>query len=163
MKTNEKPAIELYLYSLNQEFPVQKGHRTFLKRRSEPVVDMKGQLSVIEEVSANTFKVKTNDWSVQWLHNQWIENYTKIAGLEYPEKAVNPLTRLLIRQEDFGGIVFDPVNDRVYKVNGAGYKLLKEIMAFSEKGKIEDFKSKMFASDDVKDFIAFLKGAGLHP
>lgn len=29
---NDAPKIELYMYALNQEFPVGKGHETFLKR-----------------------------------------------------------------------------------------------------------------------------------
>lgn len=41
---NKRPEIELYLYSMNQEFPVGKGHNTFLKRHSEVMEDVNGKL-----------------------------------------------------------------------------------------------------------------------
>ena len=38
------------MYSMNQEFPVEKGHATFLKRRSEVMQDLTGNLICKEEV-----------------------------------------------------------------------------------------------------------------
>ncbi len=160
MNAKERPEIELYLYSLNQEFPAGKGHATYLKRRSETMVDAGGKIVDIEGISSQTYRTKrdVSDWSVQWIHNKWIENYTKTAGT-ITEK-VSPLEHLLMREEDFGGIIFDPVNDRVYKVNKSGFKLMKEIVESYEKGMLRDFRSEYFSKEDTEHFIYFLKGAG---
>ena len=163
MKVRERPEIELYMYSLNQEFPVEKGHATFLKRRSETMEDVTGKLVAIEEVASQTYRTvrEVNDWSVQWIHNKWIENYTKTAGMI--AERINPIEHLLMREEEFGGILFDPVNDRVYKVNTPGYKLMQEIIESYKKGKLKKFRSRHFAREDIEHFIYFLKGAGLWP
>jgi len=165
MAKQEKPKIELYLYSMNQEFPVGKGHITFLERHSEVRKDVTGSLISREAVASNTFKEKikgmANDWSAQWIHNQWVQDYTKSPSYS---SRMNPgedvMAKLIMRKEEFGGLVLDPVNDRVYKVNKAGYKLLEEMKKIPT-AKMEAFKSKTFVADEMDSFVSFLKGAGL--
>jgi hypothetical protein len=56
MKEQEPPHIELFMYSLNQEFPVGKGHSTFLKKRTELRVDEKtGELFTLQEVESQVY------------------------------------------------------------------------------------------------------------
>jgi hypothetical protein len=56
MKEEEPPQIELFMYSLNQEFPVGKGHAAFLKKRSELRVDEKtGELFTLQEVESQVY------------------------------------------------------------------------------------------------------------
>jgi hypothetical protein len=44
------------MYSLNQEFPAGKGHVTFLKKRSELVVDEKtGKFFTVQEVESQVY------------------------------------------------------------------------------------------------------------
>lgn len=160
-----KPQIELYLFSKNQEFPVGQGHQTFIKRHSEPVFDSSNDLVLNEQISSNTFKAKAKSrnrayWPGQWIHNQWIENHTKVIGIGVAS-VENPLTQLSLREESFGGIIFDSMNDRVYKVNKEGYKLMQEIIKKAKSKKLKSFKSSKFKEKDVNEFINFLKGAAL--
>lgn len=162
----ERPEIELYMYSMNQEFPVEKGHATFLKRHAEVMQDVTGKLISKQEVGSHTYKIKTaaNDWSVQWIHNKWIQDYTKSpswsSGIRFGEDV---LKHLVMRKEDFGGIVLDPSNDRVYKVNTPGYELLEEIIEASSKKGLKKFSSRKFRDEEIEPFIYFLKGGGLWP
>jgi len=56
MKYEESPHIELFMYSLNQEFPADKGHTTFLKRRSEAYVDGRNnRICFLKEVESQVF------------------------------------------------------------------------------------------------------------
>jgi hypothetical protein len=56
MRYEESPHIELFMYSLNQEFPADKGHTTFLKRRSEVHVDAQnGRMCRLQEVETQVF------------------------------------------------------------------------------------------------------------
>lgn len=158
----ERPEIELYMYSLNQEFPVSKGHATFLKRCSDTYQDVTGKLVGVEQVAAHIYRMKVNDWSAQWVHNQWIENHYKYPGAGLIRDA-DPLSRVVVRSEDFGGIVFDPVSDRIYKLNLPGYKLFQEILQAHREKKLAEFRSKEFEQEDIEHFIYFLKGAGLWP
>jgi hypothetical protein len=165
MEKKEKPTIELYLYSMNQEFPVGKGHVTFLERHSEMRKDITGKLISREAVATNTFREKVrgmaNDWSVQWIHNQWIQDYTKAPSYSSRSRpGEEVMSRLIMRKEEFGGLVLDPVNDRVYKVNKSGYKLLQE-MKKTPSTEMATFKSKDISKDEMESFISFLKGAGL--
>jgi hypothetical protein len=161
----ERPEIELYMYSLNQEFAVGKGHRTFLKRHSDVYQDASGKLVGVEQVAAQVYLMKeaVADWIAQWVHNQWVQNYVFYpggAGFGRPEL---PMSSLIVRSESFGGIAFDPKSDRVYKVNVPGYRLLQEILQAHREGKLAEFRSKEFESQDVERFVSFLKGAGLWP
>lgn len=167
-ESTEKPAIELYMYSLNQEFPVGKGHQSFLERHSALKQDISGALAQIESVESQVYRtgrtVKTlpADWSAQWLENQWIQNHTKAAGVGIVDNR-NLLNRLLIREEDFGGIVFDPQSDRVYKVNKQGLKLLNALRSPETPEKmVDDISGKLSLSPDlVYEFITQLQVAGL--
>ncbi len=56
MRHEESPHIELFMYSLNQEFPADKGHTTFLKRRSEVHVDVRNSRAcILQEVESQVF------------------------------------------------------------------------------------------------------------
>lgn len=161
MFEKEKPEIELYLYSMNQEFPVETGHYTFLKSDSDLLQDNDGNLLEKKALGSQTLKTEKIQpyWSAQWVHNKWIENYVKIASFNNAKQ--NSLQHLIMRTEDFGGIVLDPVNDRVYKVNTAGYNLLKSII---EEFNINGAKGlSKFITDETNHFIYFLKGANLWP
>lgn len=162
----EKPSIELYMYSLNQEFPQGKGHTHFLKRRSEVKPGMNHELINIEEVESQVFGGKVprlpQDWSVQWLENRWIENHTKAASMS-DDDLRDPMEQVMLRREDFGGILFEPATDRVFKLNKAGVKLFEEMRTFlkGEKRDIVAFSSQAFGDEDVRRFAAYLEGAGL--
>lgn len=171
-ESDEQPRIELYMYSLNQEFPVGKGHETFLKRVSELKSDISGALVQNHAVESQVFltpggptdlraKVPA-DWSAQWLSNQWIENHTKAAGMGQ-QFETQPLLGVMVREEDFGGIVFDPQSDRVYKVNHAGLSLVRALIEAkrSEKSVHSVAKATGVSTKVLDAFVLQLKAAGL--
>jgi hypothetical protein len=162
--SKELPQIELYMYSLNQEFPGDRGHHSFLKRFTETKPGISEDLREITQIESQVFNLdapQVTDWSVQWLSNQWIENHTKAAGVGIREE-FDPLARSLLREEEFGGILFDPISDRVFKLNRSGYKLFSEIREFySENRDLSEFRSRDVSVEDAKPFIAFLEGAGI--
>ena len=161
---SEEPSIELYMYSLNQEFPKEKGHAQFLKRHSEVKEDVSRQLVQQEQVESQIFNLANrlaDDWSVQWLSNQWIENHTKAAGLGLREE-ITPMERAMFRKEDFGGILFEPLSDRVFRLNKAGYALFTDLREFYRGNRnLQEFSSEKYNPDSAKRFIAYLEGAGL--
>jgi hypothetical protein len=158
----EKPEIELYMYSLNQEFPVRKGHGTFLKRQGETFQGLDGKLVRTEQLAAQVYRMQESDWTAQWVHNQWVENWTQSIGNALPAE-LDPFDRLLAREENFGGIIFDPAADRVYRVNAAGFRLYQELRKAHGENALGAFQSQEFAPEDVHAYIAFLKGAGIWP
>jgi hypothetical protein len=171
MKESEHPSIELYMYSLNQEFPVKKGHATYLKRYSELKPSLRGELALHSSVESQIFQTGIgdvdvalpSDWSVQWLENQWIENHTKAAGMGVRED-FDPLRNVIIREEDFGGIVFEPNSDRVYKVNRAGLELLRQVQEQAKSGhRFGDMRFDGFGEDQIAAFGSAMKAAGLMP
>lgn len=163
MKDNNKPKIELYMYSLNQEFPVGKGHSVFLKNNADRYVDPTGKIVEVKQNARQILqRIGAADWSVQWISNEWIQNYTYYPGGALVEKG-DPLLQIVEREEEFGAILFDRINDRIYKVNGSGLKLFREIVSAYKDGKLRDFRSVAFGADDVAAFVGFLKGAGVWP
>jgi hypothetical protein len=160
MAEADKPEIELYMYSMNQEFPVTKGHATFLKRHEETFVEPGGRVAGIRQLARQGYRLRADDWSVQWISNEWIENYTYYPGAGLVEHG-DPIQTVMARQEDFGGILFDRINDRVYKVNPAGYRLFQEIVEWNKEKPLAGFRSRSFKEEDVTRFVSFLKGAGL--
>jgi hypothetical protein len=171
VKQSDDPSIELYMYSLNQEFPVKKGHSTYLKRYSELKPDLRGELSLVASVESQLFQTGKgdlaanlpNDWSVQWLENQWIENHTKAAGMGIRED-FDPLRNAIVREEDFGGIVFEPNTDRVYKVNRAGLKLIRQMQHQAGSGRsYAEMKFDGFDDRQIASFSGAMKAAGLLP
>lgn len=158
----ERPEIELYLYSMNQEFPVEKGHQTFLERHSKVLPDVNGQLRHRLEVASHTYKTGFDDWSAEWMGNKWVQDYAKVPSSPDIPFGDDVFKSLIVRGEDFGGLVLDPVHDRVYKVNRAGYDLLNEIVEAAGKKKgLAKFRSKKYTATQCRPFIYFLKGAGL--
>lgn len=165
---SEEPTVELYMYSLNQEFPVGKGHQTYLKRFSEMSKDLTGELAERVQLEAQVFNVDRKlaavpaDWRAQWLENQWIENHTKAIGMgRRPD--LDPLRTAILREEEFGAIVFEPRSDRVYKLNRAGAKLFKALQAehVKSEGRLEVRALSGFKVGEVDGFVAQLKAAGL--
>jgi len=161
-KKKQKPEIELYLYSLNQEFPVQKGHSTFLKSSSDVYADRSGKFTGVKQVASQVFRTAADDWSVQWISNEWIQNYTYYPGAGLLREG-DPLANAIARQEDFGGIVFDRISDRIYKANTPGFELFQDLQKAHAQGKLEEFRSRKFGQEEVGAFVAILKGAGLWP
>jgi len=161
MAEKERPEIELYMYSMNQEFPVSRGHGTFLKRHEETFMEREtSRISGIRQLALQQYRLQADDWSVQWLSNEWIQNYTYYPGAGLVERG-DPVQTIMARQEDFGGILFDRLNDRVYRVNPAGYRLFQEIVEWSKENPLGGFRSSQFDEQDVARFVAFLKGAGV--
>jgi hypothetical protein len=161
----ERPTIELYMYSLNQEFPAEKGHAAFLERRSTTKPDVAHNLVNVHQVESQVFnrlRQDVNDWSVQWVSNEWIENHTKAAGVGIREE-IDPMVNARLREEDFGGILFEPTSDRVYKLNRAGLSLFKELRERYQRGErdLSQMKIARFDEKEVADFVAFLHSAGL--
>lgn len=163
MKSSAKPTIELYMYSLNQEFPVGKGHSSFLNSVTDRYVDKQGKVTAVKQVSSQILKrIGATDWSVQWISNEWIQNYTYYPGGALVEEG-DPLLQIVLREEDFGAILFDRINDRIYKVNKPGLNLFTDIVTSHKEGKLAKFAASGFESSDVEAFTSFLKGAGLWP
>jgi len=163
MKKDTKPTIELYMYSLNQEFPVGKGHTHFLKNNTDRYVDARGNITDVKQIANQVLnRLGANDWSVQWISNEWVQNYTYYPGGALVEEG-DPLLQTVIREEDFGGILFDRINDRIYKVNGPGLKLFKAMVTARKAGTLAEFSTSEFGRGDVDNFTSFLKGAGLWP
>lgn len=173
MKQDDKPTIELYMYSLNQEFPVAKGHATYLKRYSELKPDLRGEVSLNAAVESQVYQVGgrgidlpknlPNDWSVQWLENQWIENHTKAAGMGIRED-FDPLRNAVVREEEFGGIVFEPNTDRVYKLNHSAFRLFQQMREQSLSGRgVKEMRFDEFDEDAVEQFAGAMRAAGLLP
>ncbi|MGP9821704.1 PqqD family protein [Salinarimonas sp. NSM] len=168
----EAPSIELYMYSLNQEFPVGKGHETYLKRFSELQHDIGGALVERNQLEEQAFRTLDpdgltsvpSDWSAQWISNRWITNHTKAAGVgRRPD--LDPLRTAIMRREDFGAIVFEPRSDRVYKLNEAGAELFERLQKLHREGDgtiaLTDKTREGFGTAEVEGFVAQLKAVGL--
>jgi hypothetical protein len=159
---DQRPAIELFMYSLNQEFPVGKGHGHFLRRMATTKPDAAGRLQRLEQVESEVFRLPAGDWAAQWLSNEWIENHTQAAGIGLQEE-IDPMERAILREEDFGGLLFDPQSDRVFRLNHAGYRLFEEMRGAYQQGSrdLHAHVSEQFDAADVKHFAAYLEGAGI--
>ena len=163
MEDQERPSIELFMHSLNQEFPAEKGHEFFLRRRGSTVEALgRKELERVEQVETEVFRKRAGDWSVQWISNEWIENHTKAAGMGIRE-VINPMDRVIVREEDFGGIVFEPTSDQVFRVNQPGLKLFNALREQHQEGRTDfaDVEIEGFDPGDVRDFVGYLEGAGL--
>jgi hypothetical protein len=156
------------MYSLNQEFPVGKGHHSFLKRLSELQKDLSGKLVEHASVESQVFQVRNpiaDDWSAEWISNEWIENHTKAAGVGIRpfSDASDPMIIAVLREEDFGAVLFEPLSDRVFRLNQAGAKLYRAIRE-SYLANDRVFKVKAlagFSTSQVAKFTGYLKLAGL--
>lgn len=166
-QNQEEPLIELYMYSLSQEFPHEKGHATFLKRMNEVKAGGRGGLTEIATVETQVYSANppeswgARDWGMDWRQNSWVTNHDKIGGMGILE-ASDPMLRARVREEDFGGLVFEPTSDRVFRLNRPGYRLFGQLREFYHAGN-RDLTSFAAAagSEPVRRFIAYLEGAGL--
>jgi hypothetical protein len=71
----------------------------------------------------------------------------------------DPLVNIKIREEDFGGILYNPITDMVYKVNRSGFRLFTEIQE-AYRNCLRDlraFKSTDFRAEDVARFVDYLR------
>jgi hypothetical protein len=163
-KRREPPTIELYMYSLNQEFPAGKGHETYLKRHSEAQEDLRGSLVLKASVESQVFQTRGGgavdippDWSVKWLSNRWIQNDVTPMRADDPD----PLRTAVLRKEDFGAILFEPRSDRVYKLNKTGAELFEKLRKLALSGDRSFEKVAGFEPEEVGPFVSMLKAAGL--
>ncbi len=164
----EPPSVELYMYSLNQEFPAGKGHETYLKRHSELQQDVAGGLALRATVESQVFtsdsgvaQARPSDWSWKWLSNTWIQNHTKAAGNGLLSKAEDPMRSAILRREEFGAILFEPQSDRVYKLNASGADLFEQLRSQVTSGRISADRARGFTRDEVTAFVSALRAAGL--
>lgn len=169
MEQSDDPSIELYMYSLNQEFPVKKGHATYLKRYSELKPSTRGDLTLNSAIEEQVYRIGQDgphaevppDWSVQWLSNRWIQN-TEQAFDQAAVIDPAPLRNLIVREEEFGAIVFDPGNDRVYKVNPAGLNLINQMREQARAGiSYSNMRLTGFDGTQIDHFAERMKVAGL--
>jgi hypothetical protein len=137
---NVKPKIDLFMYSINQEFPVGKHHRTFLKNNTE-----------IMNWSADHH----NDW------NTWMGNEAHDDEKDEKNCERHPLTRLILREEEFGGIIYDPYEDRVYKVNPPGFRLIKSLVQAAGNETLHHIQVENSKAEDNREFFDFLRRANL--
>lgn len=203
MERDAAPHIELYMYSLNQEFPVGKGHVTFLKKSSELKIDSKtGEIYTQQNVESQVFYTGDPDgrrlsstkmrlpeakpdadasvdeisaaagrptWTAQWIQNgwvaQWLQNssYTNSCEPIFAAAFSDPLENIKVREEDFGGILYNPISDRVYKVNHAGLELFNEFYLAHRtcSQDLRYFRSSKFAAEDVSRFIEYLRAESI--
>lgn len=162
-KAYQKPAIELFMYSLHQEFPEGVSHDSFIRRNvgTRDVLTAAGGKLRNRRISDDSIR-EASDWPAEWLHAKWVTDHTKAITGIFERIDTSPLQMALTREEDFGGIIYDPFSDKVYKVNESGLALFREIQSFEKKGKgIESFGSKTIKHEDITEFMAFLRGAGL--
>ena len=71
----------------------------------------------------------------------------------------DPLLNIKIREEDFGGILYNPITDMVYKVNRPGFQLFTEIQETYRNcmQNLGAFKSTKFRAEDVTRFVEYLR------
>lgn len=161
---DQKPTIELFMYSLHQEFPEGVSHESFIKREVETrdVLTAQGKKLRAQKVIDQNLRQKASDWPAQWLHAKWVTDHTKAITGIFEAEGVSPLGMALTREEDFGGIIYDPFSDKVYKVNPAGLELFRALQSAVKRGESPDgFKHDVFKAEDQVEFFAFLRGAGL--
>jgi hypothetical protein len=152
------------MYSLHQEFPEGVSHEGFVARRAETrdLLTATGEKLRARLVLDETRGRVQNDWPAQWLHAKWITDHTKAITGIWEAGDPSPLRMALTRSEEFGGIVYDPFSDKVYRVNEPGLRLFRALQASSKEG--GDLKAvcpEGFAAEDVGEFCAFLRGADL--
>lgn len=81
------------------------------------------------------------------------------AATEGPVKSVHPLGRVIIREEEFGSIIFDPVSQIVLKADAAATKVIAAIAAGGDSTEV--FRSVKASDDAKKQFIHVLSKVGL--
>lgn len=163
-KKTEKPTIELYMYSLHQEFPEGISHDSFLKRQVETkdLLTASGDKLRAQKVTDNVIDDMKSSWPAKWIHAKWLTDHTKAITSIYDRPDISPIEMAMTRPEAFGGIIFDPFSDKVYKVNESGLKLFRQLQDAAKGGaNLMKFTSSDFAKDDIKEFCIFLRGADL--
>lgn len=175
----EDPQIELYMTSLQQEFPANAEVVSY-QNWSQSHENEKREVRLPKDSDTwedNWFENWQSNWRRQW-DAQWIHNWEKIIppgggdntfsgpplSLGQEENVIRgqSLAQIRMRKESFGGIAFDPSMNRVYKVNSSGLKLLNEMIEFSksEYSSTTEFHSRSFPDGKIKNFLEFLREAG---
>jgi len=170
----DKPTIELYMFSLHQEFPEEVSHDTFLtrKRTKREDVDDSGERRLIHRARDELRRVRplSDDeeeepeppWPAKWLHAKWITDHVKAIKGRTGDPVDRPICMALTREEEFGGVVYDPYSDQVYKVNESGLALFRRLQAAAKRDQpLSEIKDDEISDQDLAEFTAFLRGAGL--
>lgn len=123
----DKPKIELFLHNIQAE-------RTIRQERTSSIRPWSFQW--------------TFPWHLDW-PSHWPSDYDFIPT--HTETSINDL---LSRKEAFGGIIYNPVNRAVYKVNDSGYKLL----LYLQEGKSpKDIMQELsITEEEINCFIRYL-------
>lgn len=179
----ELPHIELYMNSLNQEFAIPSNATVTYGKWStggdydSMVVHIKDEATDSDSWYANWPGNWRQNWITNWV-NKWNNKNEPIdpdITLPIPPlggipidpppigkpRGVSP-ANLRHREENFGGIVYDPALNLVFKVNKPGLELLKEIIAFagSQESLTHKFSSKLFLPSEASAFYNVLREAG---
>lgn len=165
MAKQVKPTIELYMFSLHQEFPEGVSHASFVDRKQERISSPEGVEYARDKLSDRLVGPQVgrgDDWPAAWLHAKWLTDHTKAITARFERPDVSPISLAMTREEDFGGIIYDPFSDRVYKANPSGLALFRSLQKTAKAGKsLGEFLDNRFKQSDLAEFAAFLKGAGL--
>jgi hypothetical protein len=101
-----------------------------------------------------------NDWQLHWGSDwtaDWDNLWQKNLEMQPPKDKIKPYERLLsleLRDEEFGGIFFDPVSQGVFKADHEGFKvikLLKDGMSIREVQKELDLKD-----EEISTLVEFI-------
>jgi hypothetical protein len=156
-----KPTIELFMNCLQQEFKAGENASSFIDETRRLIKKPEGEFLVVDTLNTGSSTEKDDDtprWFAQWneKHTQWHSKARRIEnGLGHP------ISLLKVREESFGGIAYDPLFNKIYKVNKSGYILLSELINYYKKhDDLTRFASDHFNEEDIQSFFEFLKGAG---
>lgn len=136
--SQDVPKIELYMFSLYQEFPFGTGHETYLDNEIDHLA-------------------WSGDWSNNWV--QWHTN--EQLDLHREADGEPPLAALRLRGEEFGGLAFDTSHDKVFRLNHAGFRLLSEWVEQARAGRLDHEALETSHRAGIAEFITFLRRAGL--
>jgi hypothetical protein len=110
-----------------------------------------------------------DQWTSDWRHDgtaPWRKQWNSDHGTnaKSPVRNITSISSLVLREEPFGGLAYDPVLRTVFCVNETGYGLLKFIRAASEErlpGDSNTDREVLRAS--AFRIVAFLSSYGVAP
>lgn len=152
---NEGPQIELFMFTFNQEFNSNKIKN--FNKQIETFENDHGKL-VTRVIYTTEFEdpeptptptpTPTPKPHVQWaidLGNQYFFE-------DIPEF---PLDVQILRKEEFGAIMYDPLQDKLFKLNDEGFNIINEMVTKYRENKKVQFDDKSDAK--ITKFISDLK------
>jgi len=156
------PEIELYMWSLNQEYPDGLGMKKPLKLKVEAFTNDQGQITEYRKI-LTAEDGGTPDGGTPWSGKvSWAIKFDDSPKNRADPVESFPLLEVLIREEDFGALIFDPRRDRVFRTNRAGLEFLNSVISEYKKSKsLSRFEFSIGTDDKSHSFLSFLKGAGL--